>query len=174
MSLKKSKILIRTPLNLHIKLGRFDISNYGDFQSMKESENVSLSVVSESLWLHGLWPTRLLCPWGSPGKDTGVGSHSLLQGILPIQGSNPSLLHCGRILYPLSHQGRSFLSVNMIYSSILLGFFHFFQQCFIFYIFQCRGLMHLLLYLFLGSFWFGCCYKCSFQKFIFYVFIDSI
>ena len=48
------------------------------------------------------WPARLLCPWDSPGKNTGVGSHSLLQGIFPIQGSNPDLLHCRRILYHLS------------------------------------------------------------------------
>ena len=32
----------------------------------------------------------LLCPWDSPGKNTGVGSYSLLQGIFPIQGLNPS------------------------------------------------------------------------------------
>ena len=31
----------------------------------------------------GLWPTRLLCPWDSPGKNTGVGCHFLLQGIFP-------------------------------------------------------------------------------------------
>ena len=36
--------------------------------------------------------TRLLCPWDSPGKNTGVGCHFLLQGIFPTQGSNPSLL----------------------------------------------------------------------------------
>ena len=30
---------------------------------------------------HGLQPTRLLCPWDSPGKNTGVGCHVLLQGI---------------------------------------------------------------------------------------------
>ena len=35
----------------------------------------SCSVVSNSLWLHGLQPTRLLCPWDSPGKSTGVGCH---------------------------------------------------------------------------------------------------
>ena len=35
----------------------------------------------------------------SPGKNTGVGSHSLLQGILPTQESNPGLLHCKWILY---------------------------------------------------------------------------
>ena len=36
--------------------------------------------------------TRLLCPWNSPGKNTGVGYHALLQGIFPTQGSNLSLL----------------------------------------------------------------------------------
>ena len=66
-------------------------------------ESESHSVVSDSVWLHGLQPTRLLCPWNSPGKNTGVGSHSLLQGIFPTQGSNPGLLHGRQILYPLSH-----------------------------------------------------------------------
>ena len=41
----------------------------------------------------------------SPGKNTGVGSHALLQGIFPNQGLNPGLLHCRQILYHLSHQG---------------------------------------------------------------------
>ena len=40
----------------------------------------------------------------SPGKNTGVGCHALLQGIFPIQGFNPGLLHCRQILYYLSHQ----------------------------------------------------------------------
>ena len=40
---------------------------------------VSCSVVSDSLQLHGLEPTRFLCPWDSPGKNTGVGCHALLQ-----------------------------------------------------------------------------------------------
>ena len=39
---------------------------------------VSCSAVSDSLWPHGLQPTGLFCPWNSPGKNTGVGSHSLL------------------------------------------------------------------------------------------------
>ena len=39
------------------------------------------SVISDSLRPHGLLPTRLLCPWNSPGQNTGVGSCSLLQGI---------------------------------------------------------------------------------------------
>ena len=49
---------------------------------------VSCSVVSDSLWHCGLKPARLLCPWNSPGKNSGVGCHSLLQGTFPTQGSN--------------------------------------------------------------------------------------
>ena len=64
-------------------------------------ESESHSVVSDCLQLHGLYS-----PWHSPGQNTGVGSLSLLQGIFPAQGSNPGLLHCRRILYQLSHQGR--------------------------------------------------------------------
>ena len=41
----------------------------------------------------------------SPGKNTGVGCHALLQGIFPTQRPNPGLLHCRWILYHLSHQG---------------------------------------------------------------------
>ena len=43
---------------------------------------------------------RILCP----GKNTGVGSHSLLQRIFPTQGSNPGPLHCRQILYHLSYR----------------------------------------------------------------------
>ena len=42
--------------------------------------------------------------WNSPGQNTRVGSLSLLQGIFPTQGSNPSLPHCRQILYQLSHK----------------------------------------------------------------------
>ena len=52
-----------------------------------------------------LYPTRLLCPWDFPGKNTGVGFQFLLQGIFPTQGLNLSLLHCRQILYCLSHWG---------------------------------------------------------------------
>ena len=41
----------------------------------------------------------------SPGRNTGVGCHVLLQGIFPTQGSNSDLPHCMWILYCLSHQG---------------------------------------------------------------------
>ena len=52
---------------------------------------VQLSEVSNSVWPHG--PTRLLCPWDSPGKNTGVGCLSLLQGIFLNHGPNACLLH---------------------------------------------------------------------------------
>ena len=50
---------------------------------------LSHSVVSYSLWPHELYPAKL--PWSqnSPGKNTGVGCHALLQGIFPTQGLNP-------------------------------------------------------------------------------------
>ena len=46
---------------------------------------------------------RLLCPWNSPGKKTGVGSHSLLQEIFSTQRLNLGLLICRHILYYLIH-----------------------------------------------------------------------
>ena len=45
----------------------------------------------------------MVCPWNLPGKNTGVGCHSPLQGIFLTQGSKPSLLHCRQILYHLSY-----------------------------------------------------------------------
>ena len=70
----------------------------------------SWSVVSNSLWPHGLQSTRFLRPWDFPDKSTGVGCHFLLQGIFPTQGSNPGLLNCRQMLYHLSHQGFLLLS----------------------------------------------------------------
>jgi len=61
--------------------------------------------VSDSFQPHGLQPARLLCPWDSPGENTRVGCHALLQRIFPTQGASSGLLHCRQILYCLSHQG---------------------------------------------------------------------
>ena len=61
--------------------------------------------MADSLWPHGLQPTRLLCPWDSPDKNTTVGCHALFQGIFPTQGSNPGYPQCRWIVYCLSHQG---------------------------------------------------------------------
>ena len=50
-------------------------------------------------------PARLLCPGDSPGKNTGVSCHFLLQGFFPTWGLNPGLLCCRRILDSQSPQG---------------------------------------------------------------------
>ena len=55
------------------------------------------SVLSDSLWPCRLQPTRHLCPWNSPGKNTGVGCHALLQETIPIQGSNQVSSIAGRL-----------------------------------------------------------------------------
>ena len=68
------------------------------FSEWGESE--SLSLVSDSLWPHGLCSSR-----NSPGQNIGMGSLSLFQGIFPTQGLNPGLPHCRWILYQLSHKG---------------------------------------------------------------------
>ena len=68
-----------------------------------ESESESHSVMSNSLWPHGVYS-----PWNSPDQNTWVDSLSLLQGIFPTQGRsqglNPSFPYCRRVLYQLSYQ----------------------------------------------------------------------
>ena len=59
----------------------------------------------KSLSSGGLFATPWTSPWNFPGENTGVGSLCLLQGIFPIQGLKPGLLHCRQILYQLSHKG---------------------------------------------------------------------
>ena len=63
----------------------------------------SAALVGSDSAPHGLQPSRLLCPWDSPGKNAGVGCCALLQGIFLTQGLNLYLLHCRQVLYPLSH-----------------------------------------------------------------------
>ena len=71
----------------------------------------SHSVVSDSLWPHGLYS-----PWNSPGQNTGVGSLSLLQGIFPTQGWSPGLPHCRWILNQLSPQSDPIALIHDSYS----------------------------------------------------------
>ena len=74
----------------------------------KYIENVLSHVSNTSC---SLWPARLLCPWDTPGKNTGVGCHFLLQGIFwPRDGTHFSCVSCiGRHWQadslPLSHLG---------------------------------------------------------------------
>ena len=54
----------------------------------------------------------MVCPQNSPGKNTGVGCHSLLRGIFPTRRSNSGLLLYRKILYHLSYQGSPFSSLQ--------------------------------------------------------------
>ena len=74
------------------------------------SVSVSLSVMPDSLRPHGLQSTRLLCPWDPPGKDTGVGCHFLLQGILLL------LSH-----FNISHYYGTFIKINEL---ILIHYYY--------------------------------------------------
>ena len=79
------------------------LSNWTELNWMySKSESESWSVVSDSLQHHELYS-----PWNSPGRNTGVGNLSLLQGIIPTQGLNLGHQHCRRILYQLSYQRSS-------------------------------------------------------------------
>ena len=75
--------------------------------------------MSDSLRPHTLQPAIFPCPWNSPGKNTGVDCHALLQGISLIQGSNPGLLHCRQSLLP--EPPRSPFLVAQMMSSILVS-----------------------------------------------------
>ena len=68
-------------------------------------------------------PARLLCPWVSPGKNTGVGCHFLLQRIFPTQRLNPGLLLCRQILYHLSHRGSPGLHAHFQMKDYVYSYF---------------------------------------------------
>ena len=63
------------------------------------------SVMSDSLWPHGLWPTRLLCPRGFSRQEYWSGLPCPPPGDLPNPGIKPSSSHCRWILHHLSHWG---------------------------------------------------------------------
>ena len=58
-------------------------------------------------------PARFLCPWDSPGKNTGVGCHALLQWIFPTPGSNPHFL--GHVHWQVDSLPRSHLGSPLEY-----------------------------------------------------------
>ena len=99
-----------------------------EFPSFLRLNNIPLCMLSH---LSHVW----LCdprdysfsPWYSPGKNTRVGWHTLLQGIFLIQVLNLHLLHCRWILYWLSHQG-SHIYIYIYLSHFLNPFIN--QQAF--------------------------------------------
>ena len=76
----------------------------------KSEGNVSKSC--PTLQPHGLQLFKLLCPWDSPGKNTGVGYHCPLQGIFLTQGSNARLLHCKVDSLPTEPSRKSYHGVG--------------------------------------------------------------
>ena len=83
------------------------------------------SVTSVLLDSVTLWTARLLCPWDSPDKNTGVGSLSLLQQIFLTQELNLSLLHCRWILYQLGYQEshKTFSNLCHKYYTAVFGYY---------------------------------------------------
>ena len=86
-----------------------------------KSESDSGLVVSDSLQAHGLWPTRLLCPWDSPGKNTGVGGLSLLPGILPTQVTEPGSPALQADSLPSEPPGKPFINRPVLVSPLVLA-----------------------------------------------------
>ena len=79
-------------------------------QFLKYSVLITLCMHAKSLQscptLYDPMDTRLLCPWDSPGRNTGVGCHFPFQGIFPTQGSNLHLLHWQVDSIPLVPPGK--------------------------------------------------------------------
>ena len=77
-----------------------ELNIFVNLKKLLRVKRESHSVVSNSLRCHGLYT-----PWNSPGQNIGVGSCSLLRGILPTQESTPGLPHC-RWTLPAEPQGK--------------------------------------------------------------------
>ena len=74
----------------------------------RESETESRSVVSDSLWPHGVYSA-----WNSPGQNTGVGSLSLLQGNLPNPRIRPRSPELQADSLPAEPQGSGYVCIIM-------------------------------------------------------------
>ena len=71
-----------------------------------QKDKGSLSPVQLLVTPKTIQPAKLLCLWNSPGKNPGVGCHSILQGIFPTQRLNLGLPHCRQILLPSEPPGK--------------------------------------------------------------------
>ena len=110
--------------------------SHGRRSNMEGQHNILLSspsFVSNSLWSHGLYPTRLLCPWDFPGKNTGVSNNFLLWGIFWTQGLNLNPLHWQADTLPLSYQGSPVGYLLPCNSRILI------YKSFLFWLAMCFG-----------------------------------
>ena len=83
----------------------------GGISSTHASHELMLNV-SDSLWPHGPYPARLLCPRNSPDKNTGVGSHYFLQGDLPDPEIKPGSLALQADSLPSEPLGKPYFHVH--------------------------------------------------------------
>ena len=101
------KIGAKVYINVHIVLNfLWDLQPSLCYITFLRLCRLRLKVLVTQLWCLMLCDPMdcSLCPWNSPGKNTGMGSLSFLQGIFPTQGLNLGLPHCRQILYHLSQQ----------------------------------------------------------------------
>ena len=99
----------------HLALGAQNLSHWstrGVLSTVLFFKSINSEVKSLSHVRLFETPTRLLCPWDFPGKSTGVGCHSLLQGIFPTQGLNLGLPHYRQMLLPFEPPGKSNKQTN--------------------------------------------------------------
>ena len=78
---------------------------------------LSLSIMSYSLGLHRLLPTRLLCPWDFPGKNTGVVAISFSRGSSqPRDQTHVSCIsrHWQADSLPMSHHGSLYTCISSV------------------------------------------------------------
>ena len=80
---KWSTVALECSVSLHCSAERISCTVH--------TPQCAFSVMSPSLQPYGLHTSRLLCPWDSPGRNTGVGCHFLLQAIFPTRQLNPGL-----------------------------------------------------------------------------------
>ena len=105
----------KTEVEQWLAVGVLSLGNikYATISMTWELTNQCACMLSHSspVWLFGTpWTIApRLCPWDSPGKNTGVYCHALLQGIFPTEGSNPHLYWQGGSL-PLAPPGKPYQS----------------------------------------------------------------
>ena len=81
--------------------------------------HLKVLVASNSVTPQAVQSARLLCPWNSPGENTGMGYQTLLRGIFSTQESKLGLQQCRQILYHLSHQGNFLFFVSLTQIKII-------------------------------------------------------
>ena len=97
------------------------LSHFSSVQSLSLVRLFATSVMSKSLWQFGLQPTTLISPWDSPGKNTGVDCHALLQGIVLAQGSILSLVLQAEYFLPFEPLGKPLHKHHTVFPQLCLA-----------------------------------------------------